>query len=109
MTRRIALERAGLIALVAVVWIATAELSSTSALRIYHPTHVWLPAGIALGITVLVGEWAAIGVWLGCFVFLIAQHARVGEIAVVPVIDAGEAALGAYLLVRVARFHPALD
>jgi len=106
---RVLLFRAGVIALVALVWIATADLTATSALRTHHPTHVWLPAGVALGITVVVGEWAAIGVWIGCMVFLGAHGAHPGEVAVVPMIDAGEAALGAYLLRRVAHFHGALD
>jgi PAS domain S-box-containing protein len=106
---RVLLERAGVIALVAAMWIATAEVSSTSALRTHHPTHVWLPAGLALGITVLAGEWAALGVWLGALVFLIAHGEPPGLVIVVPLIEAGEAALGAYLLLRVARFHPSLD
>lgn len=106
---RVVVERAGVIALVALIWIATAQLSASGALRTHHPTHVWLPAGISLGITVLVGEWSALGVWLGCFVFLGAHDAHPGVIMIVPLIDAGEAALGAYLLRRVVRFHPALD
>ena len=95
---RAVVARAGAIVLVAAIWIATAELGASSALLTHHPTHVWIPIGIALGIAVLAGEWIAIAVGLGSMVFLTAHHAPVGLVVLISLIDALEVALGAYLL-----------
>jgi PAS domain S-box-containing protein len=107
-SKRRLLAPIGAIALVAAIWFATAEATSSAHLT-HHPTHVWMPSGIALGIAVLVGEWTALGVAIGSLAFLASNGVPTGQVVLVSLIKALEVALGSYLLLHVAHFRPAMD
>jgi PAS domain S-box-containing protein len=86
-----------------------AWLSTSQALLVGNPAQLWLPTGIALGLTAIAGPAAAVGAGLAAVCFLVVRHAPVVVALTIGTIDALEAGIGAVLLVRVLRVRRSLD
>jgi PAS domain S-box-containing protein len=103
------LWRLSIVVLSGVLCYGAAWLSTSEALLVGNPAQLWLPTGIALGLTTIVGGWAAIGAGLAAFAFLSLRHAPPAVAVTIGTIDALEAYIGAFLLVRVLRVRTSLD
>src|SRR5215467_1547508 len=102
-------QSAGLIFLIATIYVVGAKLGLTLAFVAEQVTVVWPPTGIALSAVILFGYrvWPAIA--LGAFIANITTHTPVITSLGIATGNTLEALAGAYLLNQIVRFRPELE
>ena len=104
-----ALRRVGLALGLALTYFAAARAGLALAFVAEQVSPVWPPTGIALAAVLLFGYHVWPGIWLGAFLVNLGVQEPTGTAAAIAAGNTLEAIAGAWLLHRVAGFHPALE
>ncbi len=96
-------------AFVAIAYVASAKLGLALSVAYSNVTPIWAPAGISLAALLILGRRAWPAVALGAFVANVTTPIPAWTAGAIAAGNTLEALVGAELLKRLGRFHPALD